>query len=119
MHSVARAGAHCPQHARRLFSLQADACVRMIELPRYLVERRFPDGLQTPSNDNDGPIPDAVIKLRANGVSWVQSFPSPNDRQCLCIYDAPSPDAIRAAAQSAELASKITAIRVLDPYFYD
>lgn len=88
-------------------------------MPRYLVERRFPDELQTPSNDNDDPIRDAAIKLRANGVSWVQSFPSPNEKQCLCIYDAPSPDAIRAAAQTAAPASKITAIRVLDPYFYD
>ena len=88
-------------------------------MPRYLVERRFPHALQAPSNDNDDPIPEAAIKLRANGVSWVQSFPSPNETQCVCIYDAPSPDAIRAAAQGAEPASKITAIRVLDPYFYD
>lgn len=88
-------------------------------MPRYLVERRFPDGLQAPSNDNNAQIPDAATKLRANGVSWVQSFPSPDERECVCIYDAPSPDAIRAAAQSAAPASRITGIRVLDPYFYD
>lgn len=88
-------------------------------MPRYLVERRFPDGLEAASNDNHAQAQDAAIKLRANGVSWVQSFPSPDEKECVCIYDAPSPDAIRAAAQTAQPASKITAIQVLDPYFYD
>jgi hypothetical protein len=88
-------------------------------LPRYLVERCFPDGLEAASNDNHAKVPEAAIKLRANGVTWVQSFPSPDEKQCVCIYDAPSPDAIRAAAQAAPQPAKITAIRVLDPHFYD
>ena len=36
-----------------------------------------------------------------------------------CVYDGPTPDAIREAAQSNNLPiDNITAVRVLDPYFY-
>jgi hypothetical protein len=36
-----------------------------------------------------------------------------------CIYDGPSPDAIRAAAAASNLpVDRITEVRVLDPYFY-
>ena len=36
-----------------------------------------------------------------------------------CVYDAPSPEAIRSTAQKNSLpVDKITEVRVLDPYFY-
>jgi hypothetical protein len=36
-----------------------------------------------------------------------------------CIYDAPSPEAIRAVAEVNGLpVDSITEVRVLDPYFY-
>jgi hypothetical protein len=36
-----------------------------------------------------------------------------------CIYDAPSPEAIRKTASRNELpVDQITLVRVLDPYFY-
>ena len=54
-----------------------------------------------------------------NGVTWIQSFVSSDRKQTFCLYDAPSPDAIRRAAQkNLLLADKITEVRVLDPYFY-
>ncbi len=44
---------------------------------------------------------------------------SPVSAKTFCIYDAPSPEAIRHAARSNELpVDKITEMRVLDPYFY-
>jgi hypothetical protein len=36
-----------------------------------------------------------------------------------CVYDAPTPEAIRKAASRNELpVDRITQVRVLDPYFY-
>ena len=36
-----------------------------------------------------------------------------------CVYDAPSPEAIRKAARRSDLpVDRITKVRVLDPYFY-
>jgi len=37
-----------------------------------------------------------------------------------CVYDAPSPEAIRrAAARNGLPVGRITEVRVLDPYFHD
>jgi hypothetical protein len=43
----------------------------------------------------------------------------PNKEKTLCIYDAPSPEAIRKVARKNNLpVDKITAVSVLDLYFY-
>ncbi len=53
------------------------------------------------------------------GVTWVHSYVSPDKKQTYCIYDAPSPEAIRNAARRSSLpVDKITEVSVLDPYFY-
>jgi hypothetical protein len=40
-------------------------------------------------------------------------------RRSLCIYDAPSPEAVRQAASKSDLPiDRITMVSVLDPYFY-
>ena len=89
-------------------------------MPRYMVERTFPDGLNIPVNDEGAEACGGVIARNAEGgVTWVQSFVMPDKRQTFCIYDAPSPEAIRQAAQKSALpVNKITEVRVLDPYFY-
>jgi hypothetical protein len=89
-------------------------------VPRYLVERTFPDGLNVPMNDAGATAMGGVIARNAEkGVTWVQSFVSPDKGKSFCIYDAPSPEAVRSTAQRNSLpVDKITEVRVLDPYFY-
>jgi len=44
---------------------------------------------------------------------------SPDLKKTYCIYDAPSPEAIRKVAGALSLpVDKITEVRVLDPYFF-
>ena len=89
-------------------------------MPRYMVERTFPDGLNIPVDDEGANACGGVIARNAEGgVTWVQSFVSSDKRQTFCFYDGPSPEAIRQAAQKSALpVNRITEVRVLDPYFY-
>jgi uncharacterized protein DUF4242 len=89
-------------------------------MPRYLIERTFPDGLAFPQT----PAGDAVCrgvdrKNAEHGVHWVHSYVSQDCRTTFCIYDAPSPEAARRAASDNGLPlDRITEVRVLDPFFY-
>ena len=89
-------------------------------MPRYMVERTFHDGLRIPLTDEGARACASVVENNArNGVTWVQSYVSEDLRKTYCIYDGPTPEAIRAAAQDTNLPiDKITAVSVLDPYFY-
>ena len=89
-------------------------------MPRYLIERSFPDGLNIPMNNAGSAACGNVIAHNAtDGVTWLHSYVSPDKKQTFCIYDGPSPEAVRAAAQKNSLpVDKITEVRVLDPYFY-
>ncbi|MHB1194854.1 MAG: DUF4242 domain-containing protein [Longimicrobiales bacterium] len=89
-------------------------------MPRYLVERTFPDGLVIPTT-NEGAIGcmDVVRRNADENVSWIHSYVSPDRTRTFCIYDGPSPEAIRRAAESNGLpVDRMTEVRVLDPYFY-
>jgi predicted amidohydrolase YtcJ len=89
-------------------------------MPRYMVERNFQDGLRIPLTDEGAAACAAVVETNANrGVTWVHSYVSEDLRKTYCIYDAPTPDAIRESAHDANLPiENITLVRVLDPYFY-
>ncbi|HUK88594.1 MAG TPA: DUF4242 domain-containing protein [Terriglobales bacterium] len=89
-------------------------------MPRYLVERTFPDGLSIPIDATGEKACLAVVANNGeDGVTWVQSFVSDNRRKSYCVYDAPSPEAIRRTAARNRLpVDLITQVRVLDPYFY-
>lgn len=89
-------------------------------MPRYLVERTFNTGLHIPCNeDGAGACLNVVEQNAAGAVTWIQSFVSADKQKTFCIYDAPAPDAIRAAADRNGLpVDTITEVRVLDPYFY-
>ena len=51
-----------------------------------------------------------------NGVTWVHSYVSENKMKTYCVYDGPSPEAIRKAAEQNSLpVDKITKVSVLDP----
>ena len=89
-------------------------------MPRYLVERTFPDGLAIPMTDQGADICLTVVGNNLQGdVTWVHSYVTGDKRKTFCIYDAPSPEAIREAARRNNLpVDTITQVNVLDPYFY-
>ncbi|TML21310.1 MAG: DUF4242 domain-containing protein [Actinobacteria bacterium] len=89
-------------------------------MPRYVVERAFPDGLRIPAGDEGAEVCRAVVDRNADeGVTWVHSYVSDDRKRTFCVYDAPTPEAIRKTAASNELpVDRITEVRVLDPYFY-
>jgi hypothetical protein len=89
-------------------------------MPRYVVERTFPDGLRIPVTDVGARACRSVISNNAKvGVTWVHSYVSDDLRKSFCIYDAPTPEAIREAARDNTLPiDRILPVKVLDPYFY-
>ncbi len=89
-------------------------------MPRYMVERTFPDGLEIPATDDGSKICLNVVDTNSeDGVTWVQSFVTDDKRKTFCIYDAPDPEAIRRVAKKNNLpVDRIAAVSVLDPYFY-
>jgi len=89
-------------------------------MPRYLVERTFPQGLSIPQTAEGSNICRTVVDANAKGgVTWVHSYVSPDHGKTFCIYDGPNPEAIREAAQRTALpVDQITEVSVLDPYFY-
>ena len=91
-----------------------------IVIKRYLVERTFPDGLNIPVNTEGSEICLTVVSTNAeDNVSWVHSYVTKDKKKTFCIYDAPSPEAIRKAADKNGLpVDNIVEVSVLDPYFY-
>jgi hypothetical protein len=93
---------------------------KKIVMKRYLVERQFPDGLSIPVNEEGSKICLNVVSknLREN-VTWVHSYVSADKKKTFCIYDAPSPGAIKKSAKMNGFPiENITEVSVLDPYFY-
>jgi hypothetical protein len=89
-------------------------------MPRYMVARTFPEGLRFPTDDSGRKVVANVVDTNGSeGVTWVHSYVSDDDHTTFCVYDAPSPEAIRQVAQRNGLpVDQITEVRVLDPYFY-
>ena len=89
-------------------------------MPRYIVERTFPDGLDIPTTDAGAKTCLAVIENNAEErVTWVTSYVSTDRTKTYCVYDGPSADAIdRAAAANGLPIDAVAEVRVLDPYFY-
>jgi hypothetical protein len=89
-------------------------------MPRYMVERVFPDGLAIPVTDEGAAACQKVVAHNADlGVTWVHSYVSEDKGTTFCIYDGPDPEAIRRAAERNGLpVDRITKVTVLAPYFY-
>ena len=89
-------------------------------MPRYLVERTFPDKFNLPAGAERAEILRNVVEGNTNeGVTWVHSYVSDDRTRTFCVYDAPSPEAIRKTAKCNDLpVDHITQVSVLDPYFY-
>jgi Protein of unknown function (DUF4242) len=68
-------------------------------MPLYVIEREFAEELDLSSEDVL-----LIDEVNADeGVRWVFSFLSADRRHTYCLYEAPSPDAILAAARRANV----------------
>jgi hypothetical protein len=90
------------------------------DMPRYLVERMFPDGLDIPvTEEGAAAVLGVVSRNTEQSVIWLHSYVSDDKRRTFCIYDGPNPEAIRRAAACNDLPiERIIKVSVLDPYFY-
>jgi Protein of unknown function (DUF4242) len=89
-------------------------------MPRYVVQRIFPEGLHIPVADGGAETCRTVVERNAEeGVTWICSYVSEDKARTFCVYDAPTPEAIRKTAARNEIpVDEITRVSVLDPYFY-
>jgi hypothetical protein len=89
-------------------------------MPRYLVEHSFPAGLEIPITEAGAQGCLAIVGVNASdGVTWLHSYVTPDKKRTFCVYDAPTPEAIRQVAGRNKLpVERITEVRVLTPYFY-
>jgi len=89
-------------------------------MPRFVVERTFPEGLAIPMTEEGAQTCLTVVDNNAmDDVTWVHSYVTADKKKTFCIYDAPSAEAIRKVAKRNNLpVDRITEVRVLDPYFY-
>ena len=72
-------------------------------MPVYVIERRFADQLDLSSDEFD-----LLEDINADeGVSWLYSFLSADRHRSYCLYEAPSPDAIIAAARRAGIPADV------------
>lgn len=66
-------------------------------MPLYMIERTFAEELELSGEDIR-----LIEDVNADeGIRWLFSFLSADRRRTYCLYEAPSPDAIRAAARRA------------------
>ena len=88
-------------------------------MPRYIVERGFPDGLRIPVDETGAKTCLTLVESNlTDQVTWVHSYVSADKRRTFCVYDAPSPGAIRRTASRNKLpVEPMTEVGVLDPYF--
>lgn len=89
-------------------------------MPRYVVERSFPDRLTMSPDEAGAAMCESVVEQNGDlGVTWFQSYVSADKRRSYEICDAPTPEAIRKTAARNNLpVDRITQVTVLDPYFY-
>jgi hypothetical protein len=73
-------------------------------MPLYMIERSFAEQLDLTTSDVE-----LIDELNGGveGVRWLFSFLSADRRRTYCLYEAPSPDAIIAAARRADLPADV------------
>jgi hypothetical protein len=68
-----------------------------------MIERRYADDLEANADEVD-----LINRINdEEGVRWLYSFLSADKRKTYCLYEAPSPDAIRRAAVRAGLPADV------------
>jgi hypothetical protein len=83
-------------------------------MPVYMIERKFAEQLDLSEDDVA-----LIEEVNADeGVRWLFSFLSADRRRTYCLYEAPSPDAILAAARRADVpADEVVEVGALTPQF--
>ena len=72
-------------------------------MPVFMVERRFAEDLEASAEQSD-----QINRINeSEGVRWLYSFLSADKRKTYCLYEAPSPEAIRTAAARAGLPADV------------
>ena len=72
-------------------------------MPLYVIERKYADQLEMSAEGVK-----ALEEINADeGVRWLFSFLSADRRQSYCLYEAPSPDELIAAARRANLPADV------------
>ena len=72
-------------------------------MPIFMIERRYADELEASPEFIDG-----INRINdEEGVRWLYSFLSADKRKTYCLYEAPSPEAIRQAATRAGLPADV------------
>lgn len=72
-------------------------------MPIFMVERNYAEELD-PTLD----VTDGINRINAEeGVRWLYSFLSADKRKTYCLYEAPSPEAIKSAAVRAGLPADV------------
>ncbi|MGO9822334.1 MAG: DUF4242 domain-containing protein [Solirubrobacteraceae bacterium] len=72
-------------------------------MPMYVIERTFAEQLDPSSDDVQ-----LIEEINADeGVNWMFSFLSADRHRTYCLYEAPSADAIVAAARRAGLPADV------------
>ncbi|MFL5897433.1 MAG: DUF4242 domain-containing protein [Solirubrobacterales bacterium] len=82
----------------------------------YMIERGFADQLDLTEGDVE-----LIEEVNADeGVRWLFSFLSADRRRTYCLYEAPSPEAILAAARRADVpADEVVEVSAATPQFSD
>jgi hypothetical protein len=72
-------------------------------MPVYMIERTFADQLDMSEDEVN-----LLEEINGDeGVSWLFSFLSADRHRTYCLYEAPSPDAIIAAAKRAGIPADV------------
>ena len=89
-------------------------------MPRYMVERTFPDGLADPGRRPGRQGLPGRGRAQRRRRRHLDPLLRQRDRsKTFCVYDGPNPEAIRRAAERNGLpVDRISEVRVLDPYFH-
>jgi hypothetical protein len=81
-------------------------------MPLYVIERRYAEEMEL-SSEGVRQLEDINAD---EGVHWLFSFLTADKRQTYCLYEAPSPDEIMAAARRANLpADVIVEVQQISP----
>jgi hypothetical protein len=84
-------------------------------MPLYIIERNFLEEVDAEGLDHD----EIRLVNDDEGVQWVFSFLSADKKKTYCLYEAPNPEAIRAAAARlgipADVIVEVSPDRVLPP----
>lgn len=83
-------------------------------MPVFMIERRYAEEIEASAADAD-----RLHRINdEEGVRWLYSFLAADKRKTYCLYEAPSPDAIRRAAARAGVPADVV-VEVSERIFPD